>query len=282
MALSREPGQRPWSSVDIASAQEIGHDLGAALMTARALERERGLVAELQRTDDYRSQVVAMLSHELRTPLTVISGNLELLGDVELDPAARQLHEAMARGTERMRTVVDDLLMLARVSNPDHPLEAAPVDLHRVAADAVAWVRSSAESAGVTLAVDLGPAPLVVTGDAVELDRMVGNLVSNAVKYTDPGGTVTVTGNVTDGDVVLSVTDTGIGISEVDQRGLFKAFFRSTNPEALRQSGTGLGPGHRADRRRAPPRAHRGGLPPRRGQHLHRPPARGLRRTGPT
>jgi signal transduction histidine kinase len=241
MALWRHADQPAWSSVEIASAQQIGHDLGAALMTARALEGERQLVSKLQQVDDYRSQLVAMLSHELRTPLTVISGNLELLGDTELDAQATRYHEAMGRGTERMQTVVDDLLLLARVGNPEHPLVRLPVDLRSVMRDVVSLVESTARSKGVTLTVDLDPAPLVVHGDATELDRLVGNLVSNAVKYTGTGGTVAVNARRRDGEVVLAVADTGLGISEKDQRGLFRAFFRTTNPEALREPGTGLG-----------------------------------------
>jgi len=241
MALSRGAAQPAWSPVEIASVQQIGHDLGAALMTARALERERNLVAELKRMDDYRSQVIAMLSHELRTPLTVISGNLELLGDTALDEQALAYHEAMGRGTERMRVVVDDLLLLARVSNPGHPLVEQPVDLRAVVGEVVSLVESTARSKGVTLTITVGPEPLVVTGDAVELDRLVGNLVSNAVKYTHTGGTVRVSAARRDGEVELTVTDTGLGISDEDQQGLFQAFFRTTNPEALRESGTGLG-----------------------------------------
>jgi signal transduction histidine kinase len=241
MALARDVDQPGWSAVEVASVQRTGHDLGAALMTARALDRQRSLVSELQRMDDYRSEVVAMLSHELRTPLTVISGNLELLGDAVLDEDARRHHQAMARGTERMRVVVDDLLLLARVSNPAHPLVRLPVDLRAVAREVVSLVDSTARAKDVTLRVDLGPAPLVVRGDAVELDRLVGNLVSNAVKYTGPGGTVTLTGHHRGSDVVLAVADDGLGISEEDQRGLFRAFFRTTNPAALRESGTGLG-----------------------------------------
>jgi signal transduction histidine kinase len=241
MALSRNAGQPAWSPIEIASVQQIGHDLGAALMTARALERERNLVAELKRMDDYRSQVIAMLSHELRTPLTVISGNLELLGDTALDVQAMRYHEAMGRGTERMRVVVDDLLLLARVSNPNHPLVGLPVDLRAVVDEVISLVESTAQSKGVTLTITVDPEPLVVCGDAVELDRLVGNLVSNAVKYTHAGGTVVVSATRRDGEVELTITDTGLGISDEDQLGLFQAFFRTTNPEALRESGTGLG-----------------------------------------
>lgn len=240
LALTRRAQDPPWTQVEVDSAIQIGHDLGAALVTARALERERNLVRELQQLDDYRSQLIATLSHELRTPLTVISGNLELLGGVDLDPIAQRYHQAMGRGTKRMERVVEDLLLLARVSNPQHPLVGTPVDMAGIAREVVDLVGSTAAAKSVSLTLTAPPG-LVVAGDALELDRLVGNLVSNAVKYTPTGGTVTVTLAARGDDIVLEVADDGIGISEEDQRGLFGAFFRTTNPDALREPGTGLG-----------------------------------------
>lgn len=241
LVLTRRPEDPAWSAVEADSALEIGHDLGAALLTTRALERERALVRELQQLDDHRSQLINTLSHELRTPLSVISGNLEMLGDLDLDDTMAHYHRAMGRGTSRMQRVVDDLLLLARVSDPRHPLDVAPVDLREVVGDVVALVGSTAATKQITLLTDLGAAPLVVPGDAAELDRLLGNLVSNAVKYTPAGGTVTVSAQH-DGDrTLLRVGDTGLGISEEDQLGLFRAFFRTTNPAALREAGTGLG-----------------------------------------
>ncbi len=241
LVLARRPQDPDWSPVEVASGLQIGHDLGAALRTARALERERNLVRELQQLEDYRSQLIATLSHELRTPLTVIAGNLEMLSDLDLEPAARRYRDAMERGSSRMQKVVDDLLLLARVSDPSHPLVHVPVDLRQVTRDVVALVESTARAKGVTLQVELEPSALVVPGDPAEIDRLLGNLVSNAVKYTADGGAVTVSITRHGDDVVLRVTDDGLGISEEDQVGLFRAFFRTTNPDALREPGTGLG-----------------------------------------
>lgn len=241
LTLTRRAQDPAWTQVEIDSALQIGHDLGAALVTVRALERERNLVEELQQLDDYRSQLIATLSHELRTPLTVISGNLELLGGLDLDEMGERLHQAMTRGTTRMERVVEDLLLLARVSHPQHPLVREPVDLGEVAEEVVDLVGSAAVARSVALELAVTPG-LVVSGDPSELDRLVGNLVSNAVKYTAAGGTVTVSVAPRDEDlVVVEVADDGIGISEEDQVGLFGAFYRTTNPDALREPGTGLG-----------------------------------------
>jgi signal transduction histidine kinase len=102
-------------------------------------------------------------------------------------------------------------------------------------------VESTARTKGLTLVVELEDGPLVVLGDEAELDRLLGNLVSNAVKYTPAGGLVRIAARRAGSDVVVRVVDTGLGISEEDQAGLFSAFFRTTNPVALSESGTGLG-----------------------------------------
>ncbi|MGB0102176.1 MAG: ATP-binding protein [Nocardioides sp.] len=240
LVLSRRAQDPPWTQVELDSALQIGHDLGAALVTARALERERSLVHELQQLDDYRSHLIATLSHELRTPLTVIAGNLEMLGGLDLDETGERHHQAMTRGTARMERVVEDLLLLAQVSNPQHPLVRVPVDLGDIAREVVDLVASTATAKGVDLCVAVEPR-LQVGGDPSELDRLVGNLVSNAVKYTPAAGTVSVSVARREDRVVLEVSDDGIGISEEDQVGLFGAFFRTTNPDALREPGTGLG-----------------------------------------
>lgn len=156
-----------------------------------------------------------------------------------IDAAVRH-HRAMQRGVERMQRVVDDLLLLATVSDPEHPVEESPVDLAEVVREVAALVATPAQAGELTLDVRLPAERLIVSGSPSELDRLVSNLLSNAVKYTDPGGTVTVRAGSDARRVVLTVTDTGIGISPEDVEGLFRAFYRTSNPAALRQPGTGL------------------------------------------
>ena len=241
LALTRRAQDPPWSNVEMASALEIGHDLGAALMTARALERERDLVAELQKLDEYRIRLIETLSHEMRTPLAVISGNLEMLEDVDLDAGAAQFRAAINRGTARMQRVVDDLLLLAAISHPQHPLVLARVGIEDAIGDIIEFFSSHAQAKGVTLQVRVDEPGLELSGQASEIDRLLSNLVSNAIKYTPQGGTISISACRRDETVVLEVADDGLGISPSDQVGLFTAFFRTTNPDALREPGTGLG-----------------------------------------
>jgi signal transduction histidine kinase len=140
-----------------------------------------------------------------------------------------------------MASVVDDVLLLARVSDPHHPLEPVSVDLRKMVRDVANLVESSVRSKSLTLRLALGEGQLAVCGDPTELDRLLTNLVSNAVKYTGAGGTVEVSATRRGSEVVLQVADNGLGISEQDQIGLFRPFYRTTNPAALNQPGTGLG-----------------------------------------
>jgi len=147
----------------------------------------------------------------------------------------------MERGTTRMVRVVEDLLLLSKVGDPNNPVIPAPVDLRRIIDEVVDLTSVAASRKGITLLVDAPREQLCTVGDREELDRVVANLVSNAVKYTPDHGHVTVRLAACGDEILLSCTDDGLGISAEDQDHLFAEFFRSTNPEAHAQPGTGLG-----------------------------------------
>ncbi len=241
LSLTRGPDHPHWSPVEVSAARDIGRDIGRAVLNARTYERERELVAELQALDTYKSQLISTLSHELKNPLTAISGHLELLEQVETETQTRRSLEAIDRGSQRLSRIVDDLMMLAKVGDPMTPLIATPVDLVGIVDEVLDMLSVSATSRGIELTSSHPGVPTRVLGDATEIDRLVANLVGNAVKYTESNGTVTVSLLPGDDEVVLEVVDTGIGISAEDQEQLFTEFFRSSNPVAVAQPGTGLG-----------------------------------------
>ena len=214
-----------------------------SILNARTFQREHELVVELQALDTYKSQLIATVSHELKNPLTAITGYLEML-DVapELSPASRSAVAAMDRGADRLSRVVEDLLLLSKVGDPHqrpHRRRRRPGaggrGGHRPGRGHGPAARTS------TLDVELPAGPVVARGDATEIDRLVSNLVSNAVKYTPEGRRVSIRVSREGGRARIEVADEGLGISAADQERLFDEFFRSNNPEAVRQPGTGLG-----------------------------------------
>ncbi|WP_210649446.1 HAMP domain-containing sensor histidine kinase [Nocardioides sp. SYSU D00065] len=241
LVLSRISDTRAWTDIERDAALDIGRDLGRAVANARQLERERALVERLRALDSYRVEVVNTLGHELRNPLFSLSANLELLDASELDEDARRSVSAATRAAGRMRAVIDDMLTMAQMSDPRREFHPIPVDLRRIVHDAIEECAPAAAAGSVACAAELPEEPVVVAGQREDLFRMLVNLVGNAVKYTDPGGRVTVRIEARGGSVVTTVEDTGIGISEHDLSQLFREFFRSTNPAALARPGTGLG-----------------------------------------
>jgi signal transduction histidine kinase len=242
MVLTRDAGLPDWTEVEMSAALDLGHDLGRAILNARTYEREHELVQELRALDIYKSQLIATVSHELKNPLTSIVGHLEMLEQApELDPLALSSVAAMDRAAGRLSRVINDLLLLSRVDDPATPVVAVPVDLRTVLEDVLDVNAVSARNKELSIRVDAPDSPVCALGDHDELDRVCANLISNAIKYTPAGRSVTVTLDQIGDRVIFSCADEGIGISAEDQELLFSEFFRSANPEAYSQPGTGLG-----------------------------------------
>jgi signal transduction histidine kinase len=235
-------GSSDWTWLDQQAALDIGHDLGRVVLNARTFQREHELVVELQALDSYKSQLIATVSHELKNPLTAINGYLELLdGSTDLAAGDRAAVDAMSRGTARLSRVVEDLLLMSKVGDPHHRLIPAAVDVSRIVGDVADLVDVTARQKHLDVELEVPRTPVTALGDASEIDRLVANLVSNAVKYTPDGRRVAIRVSRQGDSVRIEVSDEGLGISEADQQHLFEEFFRSTNPAATSQPGTGLG-----------------------------------------
>jgi signal transduction histidine kinase len=240
--LTRAVHDPAWTEAEAATALDIGHDLGRAILNARTFEREHQLVQELQALDTYKSQLIATVAHELKNPLTSVLGHLEMVESAPEVPRTMATSlSAMERGANRMVRVIDDLLLLSKVGDPDNPVIPAPVDLRQIIDDVVDLTAVTARQKGLDVRLRVPDAPVFALGDAGELDRVCANLVSNAVKYTPDGGAVTITLEHADDSVVVTVADEGLGISEADVSRLGTEFFRSSNPRAVALPGTGLG-----------------------------------------
>jgi two-component system OmpR family sensor kinase len=202
------------------------------------LERIEEAFAARSASEERLRRFVADASHELRTPLTSILGYAELwrTGGLE-DPGDRA--EAMRRlddEARRMGVLVDDLLLLAHLDE-GRPLERKPVDLDRIAADAVADARAISPDRPITLEA----APTQVEGDESRLRQVAVNLLANAREHTPHGTPVHVSVTEGAGKVRLEVADEGPGIDPKDRKRLFERFYRADPARSRESGGSGLG-----------------------------------------
>jgi signal transduction histidine kinase len=198
---------------------------------------------ELRRLDRLKDDFVASVSHELRTPLTSIRGYLELVLDGEageLTEDQQRYLSVVDRNADRLLRVVGDLLFAAQVDAGNIVLHSRATDLDELVREAVEAARPLAAEHGVELERDAGCGAELV-GDKERLAQILDNLITNAIKFTPPGGRVEVR-TFCEGDVAfVEVDDTGIGISEDDQVRLFQRFFRAEGAVRRAIEGTGLG-----------------------------------------
>jgi signal transduction histidine kinase len=202
-------------------------------------------VTAQRRAERMKDDFVATVSHELRTPLTSIVGYAELVLDPEsgvgaLEPMQRQFLEVVQRNAKRLHRLVGDLLFFAQVEAGRLRVERVPVDVVALAERAVEVARPVADERGVALELDAS-GEAAVAGDIAKLEQMLDNLVSNAVKFTPPGGRVSIGVHRDGDDVALAVQDTGIGIAADEVDHLFERFFRASSATSREIPGTGLG-----------------------------------------
>ncbi len=191
-----------------------------------------------------KDEFVGLISHELRTPLSSILGYLELMRDDDIAPLSDEQLEFLSvaeRNANRLLRLVGDLLFTAQVESGQLPLDTRRLELSTIVQERITSARPAAHSAGVTLVGDLPLTSVFVNGEPLRLGQAIDNLVSNALKFTPRGGTVTITLG-TDGDeAIVRVADTGMGIpaDELDQ--LYSRFFRASTATRNAVQGVGLG-----------------------------------------
>ncbi|MBM6400651.1 sensor histidine kinase [Phycicoccus sonneratiae] len=234
---------REWSGNEVRVVEQLSAVVAQAIVHQRLLEVQDLQMRELRALDEYKDAFLATVSHELRTPLTSIRGYLEVLqdGDLgEVTPTQANALDVIDRNAERLRGLIEDLLVLHRMETGGLSFEASRVDLGAVLSSCVEVLRPTAERAGVGLGAGWSTG-LVVHGDAGQLERAVLNILGNAVKFTPAGGAVSLRARSAADEVVLEVTDTGIGIPPEDLGRLSERFFRAGNATAAAIPGSGLG-----------------------------------------
>ena len=213
------------------------------------LERRNGVdsvsLDELQRVNKIRRDFVANVSHELKTPATSLKLLAESLEEtLDEDPVQARLFAAqLKKETGRLANLITDLLDLARLESQEPADYPALVDVRGVLMSVLARMRRVARKKDITLQWKRfgRAAEYTVYGDETQLASMFTNLVDNAVKYTPPGGRVEVVGGSEGSEIIISISDTGIGIPEGKISRIFERFYRVDKARSKATGGTGLG-----------------------------------------
>jgi signal transduction histidine kinase len=220
----------------------------AAIASQGSIAIENALAYQaLGQLDQQKSKFVLTVTHELRSPVSVIRSLLRTMTAGYTGSLSEEQRDMVTRALRRadfLQTLIDDLLDLAAgKSDLDLPEERVHVALDRAIERAIKQFEVSAQEKQVQLEFrcEESPQPFVVAASNEGIDRMIGNLVSNAIKYTPTGGQVRVDLKRVGGDAMIKVCDTGIGIPEESLPHLFEEFYRAPNAKAMQREGTGLG-----------------------------------------
>lgn len=213
-----------------------GPQAGAAVFLLSDVSQQR----QVERT---RTDLIEHVAHELRTPLTNIRAYSETLSEGLLDDldAQRECYNTITAETQRLGRLIEDVLSISAMEIGAARMSRGRVDMSRLLRDCVQDSQAEADQRKIQLSLHISRNLPAVMGDRERLAILVNNLLGNAVKYSDEGGTVDVSCTCEDGQLSLTVADSGIGISADDLEKIFEKFCRTDNPEAQVRPGTGLG-----------------------------------------
>lgn len=237
---------RPLGRVEHTATQIAKGDLGTRL-PANRYDDEIGrlcttinqMAEELGKADRLKNEFISSVSHELRTPLTSIRGWVETIANLS-DPADENYRKGLAiisAETDRLYNMVEELLDFSRLQSGVQ-LQCAPLDLVAEATDAALFVEARMRQEGIELHYEEPPEPYPVWADANRLRQVFVNILDNAIKYSQPGGAITISLSRTEEEATVAITDQGRGISPEDVENVKVKFFKGKN--AVRGSGIGL------------------------------------------
>lgn len=203
------------------------------------IERERAVASSKA-----KSQFISTVSHELRTPLTTIKGPLELLQlgkIIELNEAAQELVNMAVRNAGILLSLVNDILDFQKIGSGKLKVELKRADIVPVIKNAIDTFRWFATNRGVEFVFEGADEPIMVNMDAMRITQVVGNLLSNAAKFSPSGSTVEISVSTSDAAVRVCVRDSGCGIAEQNRELVFEKFSQGDSSDTRAVGGTGLG-----------------------------------------
>ncbi|MCM4083031.1 GAF domain-containing sensor histidine kinase [Paractinoplanes hotanensis] len=236
--VDREP--RVLTSPQRRALRSLARHASVQLELRRYARRAGEIADQMRQVDRMKDSFLATVSHELRTPLSTIRGYLEMLLEDDFDAeTSRRFLSVMSRNSDRLLRLIDELLLVAKMTDDRIELDLAEVDLADLAHQAVAACRALADHRGVKLRDRTGR-PVPARGDAKRLAQVLNHLLVNAIKFTQPDGEITVD-STAEGEPELLITDTGVGIAAEELPHVFDRFYRCTAAEVMAAQGPGLG-----------------------------------------
>ncbi len=225
---------------------EYGGLCGAAVLRQRTREAENAARVESEVAQRVKSEFISNMSHELRTPLNTIMGFSKLLteqerrhlGDGEIVEYAKLIFDA----SSHLLAVINDILDISKMQSGKYALDAREIDIEEIILSIAASFEKLAEESGVTLTTRLAVGLPRLRGDAVKLTQVFGNLISNAIKFTKPGGSAMVeVSRLADDGAMIAVRDTGVGMTPEEVHVALTPFGQVDGSRARWREGTGLG-----------------------------------------
>jgi two-component system phosphate regulon sensor histidine kinase PhoR len=240
---------RFWSRTEISLIQHVAGNVAYGLIQGHLISGQQQVLKQLQHLDQAKTDFLATVNHELRTPLTSITAYLDMIRDGSggrLPEDVNRMLDIIVRNSERLRRLVEDMLSVSRRDYEGTGLHLAPTRVGHTLRIITAALRPLAEQQRVNISLDLDRRDPEVIADEVQLEQVFTNLVSNAIKFTPPGGNISVAnsyGEDTEGIpcVIVRISDTGVGVPEDEIAHLFTRFYRASNATSGAVPGSGLG-----------------------------------------
>lgn len=240
---------RFWSRTEISLIQHVAGNVAYGLIQGHLISGQQQVLKQLQHLDQAKTDFLATVNHELRTPLTSITAYLDMIRDGSggrLPEDVNRMLDIIVRNSERLRRLVEDMLSVSRRDYEGTGLHLAPTRVGHTLRIITAALRPLAEQQRVNISLDLDRQDPEVIADEVQLEQVFTNLVSNAIKFTPPGGNISVAnsyGEDTEGIpcVIVRISDTGVGVPEDEIAHLFTRFYRASNATSGAVPGSGLG-----------------------------------------
>jgi len=240
LSVAKGPKAVSFTESEVELLSVLGSQAAIAIENARLFQQTQEAYERLSELDHMKSEFISIAAHELRTPLAVVLAYVSLVEEEVSDPLKEHL-SVVTQAATQLKSIIDDMLSLSHVQAGQARLQIADVTIAKLVATVLADIAPLVEGKGHTVATDLPSELPSVRADPEKLGLVVSNLVSNAVKFTPSGGHIEIGARVQGDEVVLRVSDDGIGITEEAKGRVFDRFYQVE--ESLRREHQGIGLG---------------------------------------